>query len=106
MGSLRECTQILGLEGFRFDRIEWEGDEPRAPVRMYIERRGIRGYACSVCRRGRGACAIARSGRDSGLAAESPCIIIQSTQVRPAFMARCAAMRRKVVQRSTGHSTS
>ena len=51
MGSQRECTRILGLEGFRVERIEWEGDAPRAPVRIRIERRSIRGYECSSCRR-------------------------------------------------------
>ena len=31
-GSLRECTRILGLEGFRVERIEWEGDRSNAGV--------------------------------------------------------------------------
>jgi hypothetical protein len=30
MGSRRECTRILGLEGVRVEQIEWEGDGPRA----------------------------------------------------------------------------
>src|SRR5712691_13283170 len=51
MGSPRECTRILGLEGFRVETIEWAGDEPRAAMRIRIERRGIRGYECSGCRR-------------------------------------------------------
>ena len=52
MGSRRrECTQILGLEGFRVAAIEWEGDGPRARMQIWIERRGIRGYECSGCRR-------------------------------------------------------
>jgi len=51
MGSPRECTRILGLEGFRVDTIEWAGDEPRAALRVRIERRDIRGYECSGCRR-------------------------------------------------------
>lgn len=51
MGSQRECTRILGLDGFRVERIEWESDEPRAPVRIHIERRGIHGCECSGCRR-------------------------------------------------------
>src|SRR6202011_1707457 len=33
------------------ERIEWEGGEPRAPARIHVERRGIRGYECSGCRR-------------------------------------------------------
>lgn len=51
MGSLRECTRILGLDGFRVETIEWEGDGPCARVRIRLERRGIRGYECSGCRR-------------------------------------------------------
>lgn len=51
MGSLRECTRILGLDGFRVETIEWEGDGPSARVRIRLERRGIRGYECSGCRR-------------------------------------------------------
>jgi transposase len=51
VGSLRECTRILGLEGFRVETIEWEGDGPCARVRIRMERRGIRGYECSGCRR-------------------------------------------------------
>ncbi|MGH8262095.1 MAG: ISL3 family transposase [Steroidobacterales bacterium] len=51
MGSPRECTRILGLEGFRVERIEWEGDDPNADVCVWIERRGIRGFECAGCRR-------------------------------------------------------
>jgi transposase len=51
MGSPRECTRILGLEGFRVERIEWEGDGPNAGVCVWIERRGIRGFECAGCRR-------------------------------------------------------
>jgi transposase len=51
MGSLRECTRILGLEGFRVETIAWEAEGPRARVRVRIERSGIRGYECSGCRR-------------------------------------------------------
>ena len=42
MGSPRECTRILGLESFRVERVEWEGDTPDASVCVWIERRGIR----------------------------------------------------------------
>ena len=41
MGSPRECTRILGLESFRVERVEWEGDTPDAAVCVWIERRGI-----------------------------------------------------------------
>ena len=51
MGSRRECTQILGLEGFRVEAISWEADGPSARVRVSIERRGVRGYECSGCYR-------------------------------------------------------
>src|SRR5215471_8681115 len=49
MGSRRECTRILGLEGFRVEAIFWDDDGPRARVRISIERRSIRGYECSRC---------------------------------------------------------
>ena len=51
MGSQRECTRILGLDGFRVEHVEWETEEVRGSVRIHIERRGIRGYECSGCRR-------------------------------------------------------
>src|SRR5713101_4501566 len=51
MGSLRECTRILGLDEYRVERLEWEAEGPRARVRIWIERRGSRGYSCSACRR-------------------------------------------------------
>jgi transposase len=51
MGSQRECTRILGLEGFGVETIEWEADDPRARMRIWIEHRGSRGYKCSGCGR-------------------------------------------------------
>ena len=51
MGSPRECTRILGLDGFRVERLEWEPDGARTRVWIWIDRRGIRGYECSGCRR-------------------------------------------------------
>src|SRR5262245_43362788 len=51
MGSRGEWTRILGLEGFRVQTIEWTGDGPSARIWIRIERRGIRGYECSGCRR-------------------------------------------------------
>lgn len=51
MGSPREGTRILGLDGFRVERIEWDGKGARASVRVHVERHGIRGYECSGCRR-------------------------------------------------------
>jgi len=51
MGSQRECTRILGLASFRVETVEWEADGSRARIRVWIERRGTRGYECSGCRR-------------------------------------------------------
>jgi hypothetical protein len=51
MGSRRKCTRILSLEGFRVATITWDGEEPSARVRIAIDRRGIRGDACSGCHR-------------------------------------------------------
>ena len=51
MGSRRECTRLLGLEGYRVERFEWDADGAQARVRIWIERRGVRGYACSGCGR-------------------------------------------------------
>ena len=30
MGSWRECTRVLGLEGFRVETIKWDGERPSA----------------------------------------------------------------------------
>jgi transposase len=49
VGSRRDCTWILGLPGFRVERIEGE-DAWTSRVRVRIERRG-RGYRCSGCSR-------------------------------------------------------
>jgi len=51
VGSLHECTRILGLEGFRVNTIEWMTEESRLRIRIGIERRGLRRYECSGCRR-------------------------------------------------------
>jgi len=51
VGSLHECTRILGLEGFRVKTIEWMTEESRPRIRIGLERRGIRRYECSGCRR-------------------------------------------------------
>ena len=36
MGLQRECTRILGLDGFRVERVEWESEEVRGSVRINI----------------------------------------------------------------------
>jgi transposase len=51
VGSQRVCTRVLGFDEYRVETIEWEADEPRARLRVGIERRGIRGYECSGCGR-------------------------------------------------------
>jgi transposase len=51
MGSQRECTRILGLEGFRVKTIDWEAEGHGARILIRIERRGIRSFECSGCRR-------------------------------------------------------
>ena len=63
MGSQRECTRILGLEGFRVKTIDWEAEGRRAPILIRIERRGIRGFESLAVDDGCGACGIPRSGR-------------------------------------------
>ena len=67
MGSLRECTRILGLHGYRVTQLEWEADDPRARVRIWIERRGIRGAAipAPAVDAGRGGCGTPKS--DGGM---------------------------------------
>ena len=59
MGSLADCTRIVGLGGFRVSRIEVEGDDPEVALRVHLERRGARRYPCSGCGR--------RTGRDASV---------------------------------------
>ena len=49
MGSLRECTRIL--KGYRVEQIAWEAEGSRARLRIWLDRRGIRGHECSGCGR-------------------------------------------------------
>ena len=51
MGSQRECTWILGLAGFRVIEMTHESADPDSRLRIRVERRGIRRYACSGCGR-------------------------------------------------------
>jgi transposase len=48
VGSLRECTWILGLNGFRVVEMMLE---PDGRLRIRVDRRGIRRYTCSGCGR-------------------------------------------------------
>ena len=50
MGSQRDCTWILGLPGFRVERIESQDAAATGRVQVLIERRGRR-YPCSGCGR-------------------------------------------------------
>ena len=52
MGSLRECTWILGLDGFRVVEMRRDSTEPHSRVQIRVERRGVRRYICSGCGRG------------------------------------------------------
>jgi len=51
VGSRRDCTWILGLPGFRVERIEGEDGDATSRVLVRIERRGARRYPCSGCGR-------------------------------------------------------
>jgi len=51
VGSLHECTRILGLDGYRVERMTFEGPDSRARLMIRIERKGGRGYHCSGCNR-------------------------------------------------------
>jgi transposase len=51
VGSRRDCTWILGLAGFRVVTLDRDGDASDSRLRMRVERRGVRRYACSGCGR-------------------------------------------------------
>ncbi len=51
MGSRRDCTWILGLSGFRVERVDGEDGDATSRVQIRIERRGPRRYPCSGCGR-------------------------------------------------------
>jgi transposase len=51
VGSQRECTRTQGLEAYRVEQVEWEADGPQAQLRIWLQRRGIHGHACSGCGR-------------------------------------------------------
>ena len=50
MGSRRDCTWILGLPGFQVG-IERNEDGAEGRLRLQVERRGTRRYACGGCGR-------------------------------------------------------
>ena len=51
MGSQRDCTWILGLPGFRVERVEGAHGDATSRVQIRLERRGPRRYPCSDCGR-------------------------------------------------------
>ena len=50
MGSRRDCTLILGLPGFRVERIDGQDPAATSRLRVHVERRRRR-YPCSGCGR-------------------------------------------------------
>jgi len=77
VGSLTNCTWILGLAGFRVTRVEIDGDVAEAGLQVHVERRGVRRYPCAGCGRRTGgndcrrwsSWAIFSSGISRGIAA-------------------------------------
>ena len=51
MGSVRECTWILGLAGFRVVTTTYDAEAADGRLTMRTERRGVRRYPCSGCGR-------------------------------------------------------
>jgi hypothetical protein len=48
VGSRRDCTWILGLAGFRVVTTASDGEAADSWLTVRIERRGVRGYGCSL----------------------------------------------------------
>lgn len=84
MGSRRECTWILGLAGFRVVQTVNTGDTPDSPLRLHVDRRGIRRYTCSGCggRTSRVRDLKARTWHDLPWAAHPVTIVYQQRRVR------------------------
>lgn len=51
MGSRAECTRILGLEGYRVAGLRWGPEPDESRLEISVQRKGVRGYACSGCGR-------------------------------------------------------
>ena len=49
MGSHRECTRILGLDGYRITSMDLKTDRGATRLWIDIEHRGIQRYRCSGC---------------------------------------------------------
>jgi hypothetical protein len=63
MGLQRDCTRMLGLEGYRVAQIAWEAEGPRSRMRISIERAGSAAMNVPAVDAGRGAGGIPRNGR-------------------------------------------
>jgi transposase len=51
VGPHSECTWILGLDGFRVERMERQGEETISRLQIHIERRAGSRYPCGGCGR-------------------------------------------------------
>lgn len=83
MGSQGDCTWILGLPGFRVEKIEKCGDAPTSRLRVHVERHGQR-YPCSGCdrRTSRVRSAKERTWDDLPWAAHPVTLVYQQRRVR------------------------
>lgn len=84
MGSLADCTRILGLGGFRVTRVDLEGEGGETRLRVHLERRGARRYPCSGCgrRTGRVRDATVRTWRDLPWALHPVTLVYAQRRVR------------------------
>lgn len=84
MGSLPECTWILGLPGFRVVQLRAASDAPDSALWIEVERRGLRRYPCSGC--GRHVSRVRdqkeRTWRDLPWAAHPVTVVYQQRRVR------------------------
>ena len=111
MGSLADCTRVLGLVGFRVSRVELDGDDPEVALRVEVERLGGRRYPCRGCgrRTGRGRDAARRTWRDGPWALHPVTIVYTQRRVicrqcglrceRVAFADPKARLTRRLQQR-------
>jgi len=84
VGSLRECTWILGLDKFRVVEMTKANDAPDSPIRLVVERRGLRRYTCSGCghRTGRVRDQKARTWQDLPWATHPVTVVYAQRRVR------------------------
>jgi transposase len=84
VGSLADCTRILGLVGCRVTQLELDGDGAEVALRVHVERRGVRRYPCSGCgrRTGRVRDATHRTWRDVPWALHPVTLVSRQRRVR------------------------